>query len=193
RVSSRDPEAETEVRPYATHSAPSGGTEELQPWLPWLKLFPQMSCSFRLLALLNFLSQELLLCWLNVLPHSWQLNGRSPVWTLRWIFRFTACRKLLPQRSQLNGRRPLWMCWWFLRLTACRKVLGHCSHLKGFWPVWMRRCKHFPHSGHWNGRSPVCVRTWLCRLWRCRKARPQMLQENGFSPEWMRQCDFRLL
>uniref|UniRef100_A0A3B3HUB6 Uncharacterized protein n=1 Tax=Oryzias latipes TaxID=8090 RepID=A0A3B3HUB6_ORYLA len=104
-------------------------------------------------------------------PHSWQLYGRSPVWTRWWTFRFTAFRKLFPQRSQVN-------------------VLGVCSRFTGFWPVWMNWCvlsvaarvKPFPHSLQVKRFSPVCMRAWRRRFCSRLKRRPHTSQLCGFSP-----------
>ena len=70
--------------------------------------------------------------FLNLLPHSEQLNSFSPVWLLICTVRLPFMLNLFPHSEQLNGFSPVWILICTVRLPFLLNLLPHSEHTKCF-------------------------------------------------------------
>ena len=75
------------------------------------KPLPRLSLEEGVLALWKRSCRRQLSCRLNLFPHSLQLKGLSPVWTLWCVFRRVFCVKRFPHSVQRYGLTPVWLRW----------------------------------------------------------------------------------
>lgn len=70
--------------------------------------------------------------WAKARPHviSTQTNGRSPVWSLRWLFKFVTWVNALPHSPHTNGLSFRWIRSWFRKFAACVKPTNRNNQFK---------------------------------------------------------------
>ena len=88
----------------------------------------------------------------NVFWHRWHSKGRSPVWTLRWRFKWAERANGAEQMSQRNGFSPVWARMWarnsaVLLQSLKQKGQTACTTTDPLWSSSME-------NGYWPGSSP---------------------------------------
>ena len=102
--------------------------------------------------------------YLNDLEHSLQINGFSPEWVLKCVFRALEVVNDLEHSLQVHNFSPEWVLRWILISPDVVNDLDHSLQVNGFFPEWVLR---------WILRSPNVVNEL-----------EHSLQVNGFSPEF---------
>ena len=123
--------------------------------------------------------------WLKDLPHTWHLYGFSPVWTLMWHVRPSACLNALPHTRHLCGLSPLCIVLCAASVPESANRRRQTVHSNGFSPEWTRLCfakswllwQHFPHSVHLY--LPLWIFICLTKHARTRKRFPHRVHGNG--------------
>jgi hypothetical protein len=109
----------------------------------------------------------------NFFPHSSQLNGFSPVWTLMW--RISVLSRLCTLREFLS---TLFTCEWVFPLCGLSCDVPDYSVCSVLWE------NFFPHSLHVNGFSLVWTLIWKIRVFLWENFFPHSLQLDIFFPVW---------
>ena len=138
-----------------------------------------------------------------VMTETMQWYGFSPVWTSKWVLRFSNREKSLLHILHWYGFSPVWIRRWRSRSFDWVKHFPQTLHSYGLFPVWMPmwrfRCwdreKRRSHTLHWYGFSPVWIYMWFLRFCDLSKHLSHVLHWYGFSPVWtrmwlLRVCDW---
>jgi len=133
------------------------------------------------------------------LEHSEHLYGFSPVWTLKWSFKWPEWINAFSHRWHLYRFSPLWILLCVTRFPACVNRLPQTVHSNGFSPEWHRLCfaraelilKHLPHSGHLH--LSLWVFIWLYWLVWDEKHLLYLALGHKFSPVCLFLWSFNLL
>ena len=77
--------------------------------------------------------------YLNDLEHSLQINGFSPEWVLKCVFRALEVVNDLEHSLQVHNFSPEWVLRWILISPDVVNDLEHSLQVNGFFPEWVLR------------------------------------------------------
>ncbi len=115
-----------------------------------------------------------------------QLNGFSPVWTLKSLCKSPDPPKLFVHREHANFFSPVWTFKFEHKLDDCENDFEHSNQVRGFSRVWTLKCEHW---GQTCGFSPVWNLKCLCKAWESPKFFVQREHANDVSPVWTLICE----
>lgn len=127
----------------------------------------------------------------KLLPHSWHVNGFSPVWMRMCLLRLLFRLNCAPHMWQVNGFSPVWTTLCLFRAVPVRYDRLHTVHMNGVMPVCfllctVRECAYLKvssHTEHLYFLALVWTIWWKRRVSLLLNSFPHVAQLNGLSSE----------